>query len=265
LRPHWAAIAGFLRREMPFALLMRWQCVLENGWAVSNAPSPSEVHYTYASKYLRFADGWDAFLAGYSPSFRNTMGKKMRRLERRGQVRLDVYSEPSHLPAAFENFLQIEDSGWKGAKGTSILKQPHVHEYYRYLLEHFGRLGLCRVSLLFVGDTAVAGHFGIEIGDCLYLLKIGFREDYAHDSPGALLLHKLIEHCCQHGSTKTMSFVTGVSWIDRWHPSAVRAGVFYTDYDSAVSKAAVRLLRWLKVRRRPQVGPAPASAPEPDG
>jgi CelD/BcsL family acetyltransferase involved in cellulose biosynthesis len=264
LRPHWASIAGFLRREMPFALLMRWQCVLENGCAVTHAPSPSGLRHTHQSKYLRFAAGWDAFLAGYSANFRAGIGKKIRRLERLGQVRVDTYSEPAQLLTAFESFLQVEDSGWKGAMGTSILKQPPVLEYYRYLLAHLGRLGLCRVSLLFLDNTVVAGQFGIEIGDCLYLLKIGFREDYGSHSPGAVLLYKLVQHYCQHGPAKTISFVTSVSWIDRWHPSSVQAGVFYTDCDSALSKAAVWLVRWLKPGSRRQVGAAPMDAVEPE-
>lgn len=262
LRPHWASIGGFLRRELPFALLMRWQCVLENGCAITNAPSPSEFRPTHQSKYLQFANGWDAFRAGYSPNFRSGMGKKVRRLERRGRVRVETTSDLADLPTAFAAFLQVEDSGWKGEMGTSIVKQPRVQEYYRYLLAHFGRLALCRVSLLFVDDTAVAGQFGIEVGDCLYLLKIGFREDYGPYSPGAVLLYKLVEDYCEHGPATMMSFVTSVSWIDRWHPAAMQAGVFYTDCASALSKGAVRLVRWLKTRHRPQADVAPKEAGE---
>lgn len=264
LRPHWPSIVRLLRRELPIALLMRWQCVLETGCAVTHGPSPAELRHTHQSKYLHFADGWDAFRAGYSPNFRAGMGKKTRRLERRGQVRVETTSEPSRLPTAFEAFLQVEDSGWKGAMGTSILKQPPVHAYYRHLLAHFGRLGLCRVSLLFIDNTAVAGQFGIEIGSCLYLLKIGFREDYGPYSPGAVLLYKLVQHYCEHGPATTMSFVTSVDWIDRWHPSAVQAGVFYTDCASVLSKAAVRLVRWLKTRSQPQADAAPKEAVEPE-
>jgi hypothetical protein len=250
LRPHWAAISRFLRDEMPFSLLMRWQCVLEDGWAVTAASSPSYVRSTHQSKYLGFADGWQAFVERYSPNFRARLGKKMHRMGRLGEVRLRVYAEASELPAAFEHLLRVEDSGWKGAMGTSMLKQPRVLQYYRHLLDHFGRLGLCRVNLLFLDDIPVAGHFAIEVGAVLYLLKIGFREDHAQCSPGAVLLYKLVQHCCERGPVKAVSFVTDVDWIDRWHPSAVQAGVFYTDCDSALSKVAVRMVRWLK-RERP--------------
>jgi hypothetical protein len=246
LLPHWPAIARFLRAEMPFSLLMRWQCVLENGWAVTAAASPSQVRATHQSKYLDFEAGWTVFAERYSQRFRTDLGKKMDRMERLGRLRLSVCSTPAELPAAFEHFLEVEDSGWKGAMGTSIVKQPRCLDYYRYLLSHFGRLGLCRVNLLFLDDLAVAAHFAIEVGNFLYLLKIGFREDFSQFSPGAVLLYKLVRHHCERGPVKAISFVTDVGWIDRWHPSAVQAGVFYTDWDSALGKVAVRLLRWLK-------------------
>jgi hypothetical protein len=123
-------------------------------------------------------------------------------------------------------------------------------KYYRHLVEQFGRLGLCRIGVLYSGTTPIASQVGIEIGDCLYLLKIGFREDYGQSSPGSLAMYKLVQHLCERTSVKTLSLVTGVSWIDRWHPSAVQAGVFYTDCDSVLSRAAVRLVRWAASMRQ---------------
>jgi hypothetical protein len=262
LRAHWPWISRFLRRELPFFVFMRWQCVLESGSAVTVARSPGEVRPTHASKYLRFADGWQAFLDGYSANFKSGLGKKLRKIGHLGDLRLRVHSSPSELAESFEVFLQVEDSGWKGQMGTSILRRPSIVKYYRHLLEHFGRLGLCRINLLLLGNTPIAAQFGIEIGDWLYLLKIGFREDYAPYSPGNLMVYKLVQHHCESTSVKAISFVTGVGWIDRWHPSAVRAGVLYKDCGSVLGRVAVRLLRWSVSVREP---PAVAAAPPPAG
>lgn len=262
LRAHWPSISRFLRRELPFFLFMRWQCILESGSAATVARSWGDVRATHASKYVGFSDGWQAFLDRYSSNFRSGLGKKLRKIERLGELRLAVCSSPSELAAAFEVFLQVEDSGWKGQMGTSILRQPSIVRYYRHLLEHFGRLGLCRINLLFSGGTPIAAQFGIEIGGCLYLLKIGFREDYGQYSPGNLVVYKLVQHHCEHTTVKAISFVTGVGWIDRWHPSAVQAGVLYTDCDSVLSRAVVRLLRWAaSTRDLPAVAAAERSVP----
>ncbi len=255
LRPHWPSVSALLRRELPFFLFMRWQCVLENGWAVTAAEPGGHVRPTHQSKYLAFADGWSAFLGRYSSNFRSGMGKKLRKLERQSPLRLTVAASPSELASAFPLFLEVEDSGWKGSKGTSILKQPSAVRYYRHLLERFGRIGLCRIGLLYSGTTPIAAQFGVEVGDCLYLLKIGFRQDFGQYSPGSLSMYKLVQHLCEQTAVRNLSFVTGVGWLDRWHPSALQAGVFYTDCDNGLSKAAVRLVRWAGAVRQLRTDP----------
>lgn len=251
LRQHWASMCDFLRREIPFFLFMRWQCAIENGWAVTAAASPDEIRHTHDSKFLGFPHGSEAFFGSYSSKFKTGLLKKLRKLVELGELRLEIGSSVLELPVAFERFLDVEDSGWKGQGGTSIRRQPWMEKYYRHLLEHYGRLGLCRINLLFLSDTAIAAQFGIEVGECLYLLKIGFLEEYREYSPGMILLYKLVLHHCEHTPVKAISFVTGVPWIDRWHPSAVKVNVFYTDCETLLSKLAVRLFRFgLRVRDR---------------
>lgn len=244
LRPLWPTISAYLREKLPFFLFMRWNCVLENGCAATIPAHPDEMRPTHLSKFLSFPDGWQSFLSGYTAQFRSAFAKKLRRIGKLAPLRLELSSTAPALESGFEHFLRVEDSGWKGREGTSIAKQPSAERYYRHLLQHFSRLGLCRVGVLWLGEEVIAANFGIEVAGCLYLLKIGFCEDYGRYSPGSLLLYHLIKHHCEQTSVRSLSFVTGVDWIDRWHPSAVRAGVFYTDADNRLSKLAVRLLRW---------------------
>ena len=244
LHGHWQSIRRFLSREIPLFLFMRWQCVLENGWAITAAPSLADVRYTHHSKYLGFAEGYDKFMETLTPKLRNDLHKKTRKLEQLGELRLEVRSNPGELPHAFEQFLEVEDSGWKGKSGTSIRKEPKKEKYYRHLLEHYGRLGLCRINLLSLDGAPIAAQFGIEVGERLYLLKIGFQEQLASHSPGGVLLFKMVEHLCQHSPVRAINFITEAAWCDRWHPSAIRAGVFYTDCDTYSSRMAVRLLQW---------------------
>lgn len=251
LNGHCQAIRRFLKYELPPFLFMRWQCVLENGWAVTAAPSPSEIRYTHASKYLGFGGGFERFLAAITPKLRNDLRKKTRKLEMLGDLHLEVCERPAELEPAFDRFLVVEDSGWKGRSGTSIRRQPEKEKYYRHLLEHYGRLGLCRINILSLGETPIAAQFGIEVGQSLYLLKIGFVEELAAHSPGGVLLLKVVERLCQSSRVNTISFVTGSPWCDRWHPSAIRAGVFYTDCGTVASKLAVRVLSW-GLRQRDQ-------------
>ncbi len=168
------------------------------------------------------------------------------------------------LAAAFEDFLVVEDSGWKGEGGTSIRKQPKKLAYYQRLLEFYGGLGICQINILYLADTAIAAQFGVRVGQRLFLLKIGFREDFAAISPGYLILYKLIEQSAAQGQIASVSFVTGVTWIDRWHPRHIPVGIFYLPNGRWYSALTVRaLVAAVAFRNRRATGDT--AAPEVDG
>ncbi|MFH0974669.1 MAG: GNAT family N-acetyltransferase [Spirochaetota bacterium] len=260
LFPYRNDIAKALRKTLPFFLFVRWQCLMENGCAAALDVNKS-FRNTHYSKYLHFSKGYEDFIERYSNKFRKDLLKKMRKIEEKGNLELRILQEGKDLDAAFNQFLQVENSGWKGQDGTSILKQPWKLNYYMYLKQHFSSLGLCRINLLTLNDEAIAAQFGIAISNKLYLLKIGFREDFSEFSPGFLLLYKLIERYCQEKSLHTISFVTGVDWINRWHPDAVSVGIFYSSNGSILSTLTVRALRAvLKIREAIKAKSSPQSS-----
>lgn len=247
------ALTAALRKHTAFFLFIRWQCVPLSGCATQLAGRDCEVFYSHFSKYLDFRAGTAPFWSSYSKKFLKTLNKKKAKAEQLAALRLHCVSEPSQLEAAFQAFLEVEDSGWKGAQGTSVLKQPRKLTYYKKLLQGFGEGGVCRINLLYLGDTVVAAHFGVLMANTMYLLKIGFREEYAALSPGFLILERLIEHFCTNGQADRISFVTGVDWIDRWHPSAEPVGTFYTGNGTLYGKLALKALN-LSLRKKHNTG-----------
>jgi CelD/BcsL family acetyltransferase involved in cellulose biosynthesis len=241
-------IVKALRKTAPIFLFVRWQCVPENGYAIPMDADTSFRH-THKSKYLHFNGDFDDFITRYSTKFRKDLLKKKRKIEETGVLKLKIVHSGNDLDEAFDQFLQIEDSGWKGRNGTSIVKQPWKLDYYEYLKRHFADLGLCQINLLTLNDEAIAAQFGIAIHDKLYLLKIGFHEKFSEYSPGFLLLYKLIEYYCRLNSVHTISFVTGVDWIDRWRPDSVKIGIFYSSNGSLFSGFAIKVIgKMLKIR-----------------
>ncbi len=262
LAPLLGAIKKALRGSAGYFALIRWQCVLASGHATRYCHLASLIKVTHASKYLAFEQGFDAFWAGYSSKFRKTLTKKIRKAEESGVLRLRCVTDPDELTEAFEVFLALEDSGWKGERGSSIRKQPVKLAYHETLLDTYGCIGKLQINLLYLGDQPLAAHFGIRIGQRLYLLKIGFREDFAAVSPGFIILYKLIEQMSQDGELTSISFVTGVDWIDRWHPRVDPAGIAYTDNGHLHSRILIAVMRKAIQRRdaRKVVAAKPAEA-----
>lgn len=265
LAPYRNMILAKLRREVPFFMFIRWQCVLENGCAASLLPPGRDLRITHASKFIEFSQGFASFWESYSNKFRKGLQKKLRKAEEQGELRLVCATTAEQLPAAFEDFLTIEDSGWKGEGGTSIKKQPRKLAYYQYLLKEYGERGLCQINILYLNDTPIAAQFGVRVGRRLFLLKIGFREDYAAVSPGYLVLYKLVEQSAELGVIDSVSFVTGVNWIDRWHPKHLSVGIFYLSNGTWYSELFVRsLLKALAIRDRRRQPEAATESAETD-
>ena len=247
LQPHLPLLSRFLWQQIPFFVFVKWQCVLTEGTA---ATLGLPIRTSHASKYIEFKNGADAFWAEHSKKFTKGFQKKMLKAESLGDLKLQVVNQIEELPAAFEAFLAIENSGWKGESGTSILKQPSKLKYYQSLLEHYGAAGLCQINILWLGQEPIAAQFGLRVASTLYLLKIGFCEAYSEISPGYLILAKLVAHHCENKGVTRISFVTGVDWIDRWHPGLLPVGVFYTYNGTWWGALAYKILQSKLVQKR---------------
>lgn len=263
LREHRQAIQNVLREQLPWFAYIRWQCVLARGWAATFLKPTEQPRVTHHSKFIEFPGGAEAFWATHSSKFRKGLQKKLRKAEQQSEVRLLCETRAEALPEVFEQFLEVEDSGWKGESGTSVVKQPAKLAYYRSLLSSYGEQGLCQINILYFGQEPVAAQFGVKVHDTLYLLKIGYKEAYREVSPGHLLLYQLVNFGAQNKAFNRVSFVTGVDWIDRWHPKLDPVGIFYSSSGSWLSGLSVCALRTaLAAKRKWQARSAKLSTAE---
>jgi hypothetical protein len=121
---------------------------------------------------------------------------------------------------AFDLFIDIEASGWKGDAGTSsaIRCRPRMLEFYRTLVREFSGLNACVINILWHGDKAVAGQFGLQIGTTLNILKIGFSDAHSSFAPGNLLLERTIRHACEDPGIAMVSLVNDPPWARNFKP-----------------------------------------------
>jgi CelD/BcsL family acetyltransferase involved in cellulose biosynthesis len=160
-----------------------------------------------------------------SKNFRGNLRKARNKLEAHGaDVHILWADTPADLARAFESFLAIEASGWKGQGGTAtaIGLDPTLRRFYGQLIERLGPGGACAINVLLLRDHPVAAQFGIRSGDRYYLLKIGYDEAHAPLAPGNLLLEKLLKKYENHPRVKYIDLVSGAEWHMSWKPE-VRA------------------------------------------
>jgi CelD/BcsL family acetyltransferase involved in cellulose biosynthesis len=131
---------------------------------------------------------------------------------------------PDALKQAFTRFLEVEASGWKGKDGTgsAISLDPRIADFYKQLVDRFGARGNCEINLLEVDGRAVAGQFALIVADIMYLLKIGYNEEYSQIAPGNLLLEHTLDRLNSEGLIREVNLVTGVAWHSSWRPTRHR-------------------------------------------
>ena len=104
--------------------------------------------------------------------------------------------------------LRIEDSGWKGKNGTSILKTtPEYRRYYDGLIRILSATRDLHLYFLELEQKYVAAAFSFTAGDIFQCAKIGYEEEYQALSPATMLLMHLMEDIQgNHGEIRRIHF-----------------------------------------------------------
>ena len=159
-----------------------------------------------------------------SRNLRGNLRKARRKLAKRSNVEFLSARDPAVLRQYFPQFLEIEASGWKGANGTQCAIKLHapLGAFYGKLAEHFGAEEHCEINLLKVDDQIIAGQFTLIVGDTMYLLKIGYDEEYAELTPGNLLLARTLDRLSAEDDIRYLNLITDAVWHRRWRPSQTR-------------------------------------------
>jgi len=126
--------------------------------------------------------------------------------------------DPADLAAGYEELLEVEASGWKGAHGSSIRRRPWYEAFYRDLLGRLVRDGHCEVRSLRAEGRCIAAGFWVYTGRGCVLLKCGYDESYAQASPGRLLTHKGLEWACDDPGVDFVSLIGDAPWLRHWNP-----------------------------------------------
>jgi CelD/BcsL family acetyltransferase involved in cellulose biosynthesis len=133
-----------------------------------------------------------------SPRHRKEMRRTFRLLSE--QVGTLSVQDRAGDPAAYEQFLGLEASGWKGRSGTAMASHPAHAEFFRELCRRFAADG--RLELLALGseDRIVAMKCNLVAGDVTFCFKIAHDETLGKYSPGIHLEVTNIEHFHASGS-----------------------------------------------------------------
>ncbi len=151
---------------------------------------------------------FDDYLAGRSKNLQRSIRKDLKRLESKGrvEVRLFDHLKPDELDDAMRRAFALEDSGWKGRAGTSVLRNRGIFEFYRRQAKYFARQDSLRLAFLECGGREIAFELGWFGKGVYHSFKVGYDEDYREFGPGHLLRYHVIEAGCDDPNLRFIDF-----------------------------------------------------------
>ena len=187
--------------------------------------------------------------------------RQRHRLEDIGPVAFEVASAPERIGPALEAFLALEDKGWKGERGTALLRHPGDAAFIREAAPALAARGQFEiVSLTRNGETLASGLILRDAGRAFFF-KIAMDESWARTSPGVQLTLDLTRHLC---ADPAIAFADSTAdgehpmidhiWRERIEIADVFVPLSHRDPYAAVIRALVtarmRAIDFLKAIRR---------------
>lgn len=184
------------------------------------------------------------------PRRRKELARLRRRLADEGAVAFGSARTPDEVRNATEQFLVLEQGGWKGARRTSFLSDPANAAFLRSALRLMAREGKCRIDALTVDGRPVAMGIVLNSRDRAYFWKTSFDERFARFSPGVQLAQELTRRQGDEGVTHTDSCaIADHPMIDRLWPGRLDIVDFALAATPGSNRAARRAIGMERLRR----------------
>lgn len=200
-----------------------------------------------------------------SPRRRRELTRTRRKLERLGKVEHHAYRDGHGLKQAVSTFLEIEQSGWKGRRGTALACDRRTRQF---ALDAFTGHDGCnvRADVLTLDGRPIAAGLIVFAGDTGFAVKSAYDETYRKCSVGLLLEVEVMRSFLAEKWVDRLDAATaGSHVVDSLWPNRTKVAdvVFSLSHSFANARlAAVSLSMELQHRSRQQLKRALQSGPK---
>ncbi len=114
-------------------------------------------------------------------------GRRLRMLKGMGSLAFEAASDEARVREAFEDFLYLEASGWKGRAGSALLQDRHRTAFAREAVNGLAAQGGARVYSLRLDGEAIGSLVVLLSNGRGVAWKTAYDERFARARPGALV------------------------------------------------------------------------------
>lgn len=124
---------------------------------------------------------------------RHEMRRQWRRLSEHGELTYTVARQPDEIRYHLEEFLTLEDSGWKGRRKSAMVADRYRAAFAREAINSLAEIDSVRIHSLALDGEAIASMIVFIAAGEAWTWKTAYNEIYARYSPGKLLADRLTE------------------------------------------------------------------------
>ena len=136
----------------------------------------------------------DDYLANsMSKHHRREMRRQWRRLSENGELTYLVARQPEEIRYHLEEFLTLEDSGWKGRRKSAMVADRYRAAFAREAINGLAETDSVRIHSLALDGEAIASMIVFVSSGEAWTWKTAYNEHYGQYSPGKLLVDRLTE------------------------------------------------------------------------
>lgn len=186
----------------------------------------------------------------FNSKYRSVLNRRHRQLARDLGGELTVENH-AHRPAAIDELIEMEASGYKGRTGVSLTSVLGEVEQFREMAAAFAEQGRLQLLALEADGRAVAAQLSVRGGDGLFALKVCYDESLAKYGPGVLLQLGSIDYFHEHTDAQWIDSCTyeGNDLLLRLYPDRRPIATYLVSLGGAAEAALVKALPTLQALR----------------
>ncbi len=136
-------------------------------------------------------DSVDYFKDNIRSHSRRNFGRLRRQLEASGQFEYEIARGPESVRMALEEFLLLENAGWKGRQRTSLAADRFRAAFAREAVNNLAERDLCRIHSFKLDGRVIASLIVFVQSGHAWTWKTTYDEGFAQYSPGTLLIMQI--------------------------------------------------------------------------
>ncbi len=196
----------------------RWEALLG---AVDRAALATCRHEQLQIGRIEVGHDWQAYRSSWSRRHRQAMARHARRLAAQGDVQLKFLSQfaPHEVEPCLRRGFEVEDRGWKGKAGTSVLRAPGMFEFFVGQAELLAAWGNLALAFLELDGRPIAFAYGLGAKGVYHSIKVGYDPEYAACSPGQLLRYYLLQRLFDDPKWRAVDYLPPSDAHRKWKPA----------------------------------------------